>query len=634
MIVRAAGIMIADAAGRVLFLKRGAGGDNPGQWCFPGGRIEEGESALDAAVRETQEEAGYKADPKKLLPWTRRISQRETLGAEPTPIRSTDATEVAPPPGVATAAPSASPDVYPAPDQVDFETFLAAGVDEFVPVLGPEGSPEHTAYAWAPPGDAPEPLHPGCKIALAKLSMNELQIAESIRAGELVSPQRYKNVWLFNMRITGTGLAHRGEKKDEDGKVIQEEEWAYRRPENYLNPEFLARCNGLPVIWMHPNGGEMDSAEFSDRIVGTMMLPYVRGDEVWGIAKVYDDDAASMMLEEQLSTSPMVVLRGGGDTKKMVLEDGRTLVLEGKPSLLDHLAICKRGVWDKGGEPSGIEVVTTGLAKGDSMAEITEEAAAKAKADAAEDEAKKAADKKADADEKAKVDAASQGEALDKILSGIDALSKRMDAFEEKGKKADAENGTDDHEDKIADKKKDADDADKKKDADDKDEKKSDAAVAPVDQKVIADLQARVEALTAATKPMDDATFVEMADAQARADSVYSMFGKRAPRPLNGESKLAYRKRLAEGLREHSARWKNVLLTALGGEAFSVAEEQVYADAAATALNPLTVPEDQLREIVNQDSTGRRIVSFSGRPRAWMGDFSAHKRRLAGIRNA
>jgi len=41
--------------------------DHPGQWALPGGRIDEGESALQAATREVEEEIGLVLDPDALL---------------------------------------------------------------------------------------------------------------------------------------------------------------------------------------------------------------------------------------------------------------------------------------------------------------------------------------------------------------------------------------------------------------------------------------------------------------------------------------------------------------------------------------------------------------------------------------
>lgn len=48
--------------GKILFLQRSAQVSRPGQWCLPGGRIEEGESPEAAILRETLEEAGLEIE--------------------------------------------------------------------------------------------------------------------------------------------------------------------------------------------------------------------------------------------------------------------------------------------------------------------------------------------------------------------------------------------------------------------------------------------------------------------------------------------------------------------------------------------------------------------------------------------
>lgn len=45
---------------KVLILKRTAGGSNPLKWGFPGGGIDSGETALEAVLRECEEEIGVR----------------------------------------------------------------------------------------------------------------------------------------------------------------------------------------------------------------------------------------------------------------------------------------------------------------------------------------------------------------------------------------------------------------------------------------------------------------------------------------------------------------------------------------------------------------------------------------------
>ena len=245
-------------------------------------------------------------------------------------------------------------------------------------------------------------IHPGVRISIERLGMDETDVAKAIRDGELVSPQHYENVALFAVRITGTGSAYR-HKLDE---------YVYRDPALYLNQDFLDRCNGLPVIWEHPDTGKLNTEEFADRIVGTIVLPYIRGEEVWGIAKIYDADAARAMESKQLSTSPAVVFRSTDGNKQATLENGSALLVEGKPSLLDHLAICEEGVWDKGRDPTGVELPTTTveISEGSEMPDFEKEAHGAEKRD----------------------DSGTGGGNLDKLLKGIDALCGRLDSMEKR----------------------------------------------------------------------------------------------------------------------------------------------------------------------------------------------------------
>ena len=54
-------LIVPDASGRVLVLRRAADSTDGGRWCLPGGKVDYGDTVEQAAVRELQEETGLRA---------------------------------------------------------------------------------------------------------------------------------------------------------------------------------------------------------------------------------------------------------------------------------------------------------------------------------------------------------------------------------------------------------------------------------------------------------------------------------------------------------------------------------------------------------------------------------------------
>jgi 8-oxo-dGTP pyrophosphatase MutT (NUDIX family) len=660
--IRAAGILIISKKGNALFLKRGPGGDNPGEWCFPGGRLEEGEDEITAAVRETLEETGgFKADPKKLVLWTRTVRPRSTTGAPPTPSPAEPQAPLAVIAAAATAT-EAAPVVLPG-EEVDFTTFIYKVDEEFVPNV--EKSGEHTAFAWAKVAEPPQPMHPGCQVALDRFGMNELGIARAMSEGQLTSPQRYGGFWLFNIRITGTGMAQRNRKlgaklavKDRKGKrvdangyeIVRDEEYVYRNPQYYLTPEFLARCNGLPVVLHHPESLQMNGDDWEERAIGTVFLPYLKGEEVWGVAKIYDENAAEAMAVEGLSTSPGVVWNSSklNVTTKI---DGENLLLENDPSLMDHIAVCRQGVWDKGGPPAGVESIearkdaidmdketfekmlkehqtnTDTAIKGilsvvEGLTAPVKALVARAdsedeeKAKAAKDRARKDAEemkftKRADADDdeeyKAKHDA--EEEAMK------DAFKACGDSDEEAAKKAaDARKNAEEEDEKAA------------KDAEEEAKAAKDAAAGEVVaglKKQLEDLQKKFDERAPAIQPKDHDP-VAFGKAQSAFDEVCSALAISTPVPMAGESLLAYRKRGIVELKKYSTTFKDadVGVAAVDEGIFAPIERTVLSEALIAARSPASVPAGTLREVARTLPTGHKTTEFVGNPADWMADFA------------
>ncbi|EOY9167674.1 NUDIX hydrolase [Raoultella ornithinolytica] len=536
MAIFGSGIMFRQ--GKFVFLIQRS---DDGTWCQPGGTIEPGELAIDAARREVLEETGYQYD-----------------------------------------GPLTPHSVYG-----DYMTYRADVPEQFEATLNDES----LAAGWFHIDDLPKPLHQPFAEMLAQQALNETEVAALIADGTLSSPQYFYNMWMFAIRVTGTGVTWRS----------ADQEMTFRNPDDYLTPEFLQRVAGVPLIWLHPEKRTLDSNEFSKRVIGTLTNAWVADKgEVWAVARVYDAEAAEIMATRQLSTSPTVKF---SEVAKSIIVDGQPLLVEPSPELLDHVAICEQGVWDKLLNPTGVksdsipkeaenmekeelvalinQTLDARMAKADSEA-----ADLKAKADA-EEAAKK---EKADAEDKEAEEAKAKADAEEK------AAKEKADA--EAKEKADAEEA-----EKMA-------------------KEKADSQLL----QEIAELRSRIPT------ELSDEERNEVAEAQVKADSVFSSFGKRAPIPLSGEKQMAYRRRLMIQLQEHSPDYKSVDLSAIAdSQLLSTAEKHIYADAQKAAS--LSVGPGQLREIKRADATGRQISTFEGDPAATWAPFQSGKRQVTSFNN-
>jgi 8-oxo-dGTP pyrophosphatase MutT (NUDIX family) len=91
---------------------------HPDTWGLPGGKIESGESIMDAIVRECQEELGFMPEYIKLAP----LEKFTTVDSG-----------------------------------FSYHTFFCSVAEEFQPKL----NDEHVGWAWINSGTWPKPMHPG-----------------------------------------------------------------------------------------------------------------------------------------------------------------------------------------------------------------------------------------------------------------------------------------------------------------------------------------------------------------------------------------------------------------------------------------------------------------------------------------
>lgn len=119
-------------------------------------------------------------------------------------------------------------------------------------------------------------------------------------------------------------------------------------------------------------------------------------------------------------------------------------------------------------------------------------------------------------------------------------------------------------------------------------------------------------------KPLTDDDYTKFSGVQAKHDQVYSMHGKSAPRPQQGESIDAYRVRLLNGLKP-ATEWEkiNLDLSRLDAEGLNLAETQILAQSAIAARNP-KVPPGTLIEVPGRTRAGHNKIEFMGEPISWM----------------
>jgi 8-oxo-dGTP pyrophosphatase MutT (NUDIX family) len=233
--VGAAGIAIRSPAGRLLFLKRSPSSDHPGEWCFPGGHRESGEDPLATAIREVLEETGHNVK-------------------QPAPVDLRNG----------------------------FTTFAEEVEEEFTPTL----NAEHTAFAWANPWDAPEPLHPGVKETLAIIPRTRTADADMLDFAGYYAPEKIGKTRRVTpegfLILEGTPIARTGTqmyaahevngdlahddpdyiRPDGAGQIIVE-----RVPDEVFHPDTLASFEGKDYVIEHPPEG-VDVSNWKNQSVG------------------------------------------------------------------------------------------------------------------------------------------------------------------------------------------------------------------------------------------------------------------------------------------------------------------------------------------------------------------------------
>ncbi len=248
--------------------------------------------------------------------------------------------------------------------------------------------------------------------------------------------------------------------------------------------------------------------------------------------------------------------------------------------------------------------------------------------DAMERRPMEAADRKdrKDGDEK-EHNAGERAAGMEEEKRKLEDRKDRRDESEEKRERDEKEGGHKANEERWAkereDRKDRKDEGDTDRDTDREDRARRDAQVLSENRKMaakIAEMESRIKAVYSEPSIEDRQAIAEV---RSRADSLYqALTGQPASMPIPGESPIAYRKRMADGLRRYSDRMKDVRVDSLTGEAFAVIEDRIYTDAQAAIRSDAIVPAGTLRPITRNDS-GHIRTDYIGDSSAWTEPFQA-----------
>lgn len=173
--------------------------------------------------------------------------------------------------------------------------------------------------------------------------MLEKKIKDEYKLGQRQGITELDDYFYIPVRITGSGYNLR---KNKDDELIL----ADRNQAEFFSPAFIEHCKSLPIIVNHPQNKDMlHSQNLNDNaIIGNTIDAWIKGDELWGIARIYDktllDKIANGLIK---STSPGVRIVYANDSDPIVNTE--------IPYDINHLAFCEKGHWDKDGQSIGFD---------------------------------------------------------------------------------------------------------------------------------------------------------------------------------------------------------------------------------------------------------------------------------------
>lgn len=160
--------------------------------------------------------------------------------------------------------------------------------------------------------------------------MYELSLINAYKQGRLNGITEADTCFYIPLRITGLGESVRFS----DGEPFIEN----RDKATFLRDEAMFHFANLPILREHPKNALLNSENLKDnQIIGQTLCAYLKDNEIWGIARIYDKTLMGELNKYQ-STSPAI----------SAFHSTHTEHSNEYPLMINHLAFVEKGHWDIG----------------------------------------------------------------------------------------------------------------------------------------------------------------------------------------------------------------------------------------------------------------------------------------------
>lgn len=156
--------------------------------------------------------------------------------------------------------------------------------------------------------------------------MFEAQILNAYNQGKVKGIVMTDTCFYMPVRITGLG---------ESVRFVNGEPYVENRDKvNFTKESAMNHFANLPIIINHPHNALLNSDNLKDNaIIGNTISAYCKGDEIWGIARIFDKSLINRLNKDIHSTSP-------------ALSSFHSLGNDECPLMINHLAFVEKGHWD------------------------------------------------------------------------------------------------------------------------------------------------------------------------------------------------------------------------------------------------------------------------------------------------